>query len=92
MTNYLDDHPGGSEVICELAGKDADDMFEDIGHSNEARKQLKEFLVGPLNATEEEIAALEGASGGGGEGGAGMAIGVLVAVVAIGVGYYFYSQ
>ena len=69
-----------------------DHMFEDIGHSNEARKQLKEFLVGPLNATEEEIAALEGASGGGGEGGAGMAIGVLVAVVAIGVGYYFYSQ
>ena len=50
VTKYLEDHPGGSEVICELAGKYADDMFEDIGHSNEARKQLKEFLVGPLKA------------------------------------------
>ncbi|KAH8058241.1 hypothetical protein JL722_6096 [Aureococcus anophagefferens] len=50
VTKYLEDHPGGSEVICELAGKYADDMFEDIGHSNEARKQLKEFLVGVLVA------------------------------------------
>lgn len=27
-------------------GKDADDMFEDIGHSSEARQKMKEFLVG----------------------------------------------
>ncbi|KAJ1444901.1 cytochrome b5-like heme/steroid binding domain-containing protein [Pelagophyceae sp. CCMP2097] len=46
VTKYLDDHPGGAEVMLEVAGKFADDMFEDIGHSNEARKQLKEFLVG----------------------------------------------
>lgn len=48
VTNYLDDHPGGAEVLLEVAGKYADDMFEDIGHSNEARKQLKQFLVSPL--------------------------------------------
>jgi hypothetical protein len=29
-------------------GKDADDMFEDIGHSSEAIKIMKQFLVGTL--------------------------------------------
>ena len=27
-------------------GKDADEMYEDIGHSNEARKTMKKYLVG----------------------------------------------
>ena len=31
---------------------------QDIGHSTNARQQLKEFLVGTLDATEEELAAL----------------------------------
>ena len=92
VTPYLDDHPGGSEVILELAGKYADDMFEDIGHSQEARTQLKEFLVGPLEATEEEIAALSSAGGSGGGDSMGLVIGVLVAVVAVGVGAYFYTM
>ena len=58
VTKYLEDHPGGDAVLLELAGKYADDMFEDIGHSTNARQQLKEFLVGTLDATEEELAAL----------------------------------
>ena len=58
VTKYLDEHPGGDAVLLELAGKYADDMFEDIGHSMNARQQLKEFLVGTLDATEEELAAL----------------------------------
>ena len=58
VTKYLEDHPGGDAVLLELAGKHADDMFEDIGHSMNARQQLKEFLVGTLDATEEELAAL----------------------------------
>mmetsp|Transcript_26547 Transcript_26547/g.106285 ORF Transcript_26547/g.106285 Transcript_26547/m.106285 type:complete len:99 (+) Transcript_26547:492-788(+) len=93
VTNYLDDHPGGAEVMLEVAGKYADDMFEDIGHSNEARKQLKQFLVGPLEATEEEIAAL-GASGTShsGSGSGGPLVGVVVALLAVGLGVYFYYQ
>lgn len=69
VTKYLDDHPGGAEVLLEVGGKYADDMFEDIGHSNEARKQLTQFLVGPLEATEEEMEALTASAvstGGGG--------------------------
>ena len=58
VTKYLDEHPGGDAVLLELAGKYADDMFEDIGHSTNARQALKELLVGTLDATEEELAAL----------------------------------
>ena len=48
VTKYLDSHPGGSEVMMEVMGKYADDMFEDIGHSQDARNVMKQFLKGPL--------------------------------------------
>lgn len=48
VTKYLNDHPGGPEIMLDLAGKDADEMFEDIGHSSEARTKLKEYLIGTL--------------------------------------------
>ena len=35
-------------IICLILGKDATEMFEDIGHSNEARKKMAEYLVGSL--------------------------------------------
>ncbi|CAN0465526.1 unnamed protein product, partial [Ascophyllum nodosum] len=54
VSSYLDDHPGGAEVMLELAGQDATNMFEDIGHSSDARTEMKKFLVGKLKLTEEE--------------------------------------
>eukprot|EP00341_Mesodinium_pulex_P005833 CAMPEP_0116957104 /NCGR_PEP_ID=MMETSP0467-20121206/43757_1 /TAXON_ID=283647 /ORGANISM="Mesodinium pulex, Strain SPMC105" /LENGTH=75 /DNA_ID=CAMNT_0004643759 /DNA_START=8 /DNA_END=231 /DNA_ORIENTATION=+ len=36
ITEYLDDHPGGVEVMMEFAGKDATSMFEEVGHSAQA--------------------------------------------------------
>jgi cytochrome b involved in lipid metabolism len=46
ITKYLNDHPGGAEIMLEFAGKNADDMFEDIGHSTEAREALKDLIIG----------------------------------------------
>lgn len=51
VTNYLDDHPGGGEVMMEVAGEDATNMFEDIGHSNDARTEMKKFEIGLLKVT-----------------------------------------
>lgn len=34
---------------CSLAGKDSTDDFEDIGHSNDARKMLKDYYIGDLD-------------------------------------------
>jgi len=46
VTKFLDEHPGGDEVILSEAGKDATEAFEDVGHSDEARALLPDMLVG----------------------------------------------
>jgi cytochrome b involved in lipid metabolism len=46
VTSYLHSHPGGADVILDAAGSDATGMFEDIGHSKGARRQLEKFQVG----------------------------------------------
>ena len=33
VTKFLTEHPGGEEVLLNLAGKDATQCFDDIGHS-----------------------------------------------------------
>mmetsp|Transcript_9628 Transcript_9628/g.14919 ORF Transcript_9628/g.14919 Transcript_9628/m.14919 type:complete len:138 (+) Transcript_9628:198-611(+) len=48
VTKYLNDHPGGSEVLLDTGGQDADDFFEDIGHSKDARLELAKLVVGKL--------------------------------------------
>lgn len=48
VTKYLEDHPGGSAVLLEVAGQDATQAFEEVGHSDEAREQLEPFIVGEL--------------------------------------------
>merc|ERR1719384_737185 len=55
VTSYLDDHPGGAEVMLDVGGQDADEFFEDIGHSNDARDELAKHMIGTLKLTPEEI-------------------------------------
>jgi cytochrome b5 len=87
VSKYLEDHPGGEEVLMDRAGHDATEDFEDVGHSNEARKKLAEFEIGEPPPSEHKAAG-ESSSGGGG-GGSGMVIGIIGAVVAAGAGYYY---
>ena len=39
---------GGEEVLTDVGGEDATEAFEDVGHSDEARDQLAQLLVGTL--------------------------------------------
>ncbi|KAF4544365.1 Cytochrome b5 [Lasiodiplodia theobromae] len=52
VTNYLLDHPGGTEAIEEVAGTDCTAAFEDVGHSEDARELLQPLLIGVLSAEE----------------------------------------
>jgi cytochrome b involved in lipid metabolism len=45
VSKFLLDHPGGEEVLFEFAGKDATDVFEQIGHSEDARTLLNDMFV-----------------------------------------------
>ncbi|GFZ42845.1 Cytochrome b5 [Saitozyma sp. JCM 24511] len=46
VTRFMDEHPGGDEVLLEEAGRDATEAFEDVGHSDEARAMLPKMLLG----------------------------------------------
>jgi|EP00670_Eutreptiella_braarudii_P006529 cytochrome b involved in lipid metabolism len=46
VTKYLDEHPGGSEIMVDAAGKDATEDFKDIGHSDSAKKAMAPYLIG----------------------------------------------
>ncbi|RMX49357.1 hypothetical protein pdam_00014784 [Pocillopora damicornis] len=54
ITKFLDEHPGGEEVLLEQAGGDATENFEDVGHSSDARELMEQYLVGEL-AEEDRI-------------------------------------
>ncbi|CAG9472393.1 cytochrome b5, putative [Plasmodium vivax] len=45
VTAFLE-HPGGFEVLKEQDGKDATEAFHQVGHSANAQKLMKTFLIG----------------------------------------------
>ncbi|KAK4134891.1 cytochrome b5 [Trichocladium antarcticum] len=47
-SKFVDEHPGGEEVLLDVAGQDATEAFEDVGHSDEARETLEQLKVGTL--------------------------------------------
>eukprot|EP00794_Sanderia_malayensis_P018731 gene18731-20620_t len=48
VTKFLEEHPGGEEVLLELAGSDGTESFEDVGHSTDARELMEQYFVGEL--------------------------------------------
>eukprot|EP00245_Coleochaete_scutata_P000570 TRINITY_DN1066_c0_g1_i1.p1 TRINITY_DN1066_c0_g1~~TRINITY_DN1066_c0_g1_i1.p1 ORF type:complete len:155 (+),score=46.06 TRINITY_DN1066_c0_g1_i1:36-467(+) len=51
VSKYLDEHPGGDEVMLAATGQDATDDFENVGHSTSARKLLEEFYIGEFDSS-----------------------------------------
>jgi len=49
VTKFLDEHPGGEEVLLEQGGADGSEAFEDVGHSTDARDLMKDYLIGDLH-------------------------------------------
>ncbi|KAL4923007.1 uncharacterized protein BDV17DRAFT_285746 [Aspergillus undulatus] len=55
LTKYVRDHPGGADVLLDVAGKDATAAYEDVGHSEDADEIMQDFLVGTAkDATESK--------------------------------------
>mmetsp|Transcript_22570 Transcript_22570/g.31428 ORF Transcript_22570/g.31428 Transcript_22570/m.31428 type:complete len:142 (-) Transcript_22570:242-667(-) len=46
VTDYMDDHPGGGDVLLDASGRDATDDFNDVGHSKTAVSYMKKYLIG----------------------------------------------
>ncbi|KAH1071996.1 hypothetical protein J1N35_024324 [Gossypium stocksii] len=51
VTQFLEDHSGGVEVLLAASEKDATDDFEDVGLSDDAREQIQKYYIGEVDAT-----------------------------------------
>lgn len=54
VTRFLEEHPGGEEVLLEQAGSYATEAFEDVGHSTDARELLQKYEIGELAEGDRE--------------------------------------
>ncbi|KAI8008815.1 Cytochrome b5 isoform E [Camellia lanceoleosa] len=51
VTPFMDDHPGGDEVLLSATGKDATNDFEDVGHSDSAREMMEKYYIGEIDTS-----------------------------------------
>ena len=86
VTPFMDDHPGGGEIMLSAAGKDATDDFEDVGHSPHAREMLKKYEIGDFagGAAKGKVGP---AKQGGGMGIMGLLLPLLVVLIAFAAKY-----
>lgn len=49
LSKWVEEHPGGEEVLVDQGGKDASQAFEDVGHSPDARQILETLVIGTLD-------------------------------------------
>lgn len=52
VTSFLNEHPGGEEVLLDHGGKDASEDFDDVGHSKDAFDLITKYQVGELVESE----------------------------------------
>jgi len=50
--SFLNEHPGGEEILLEHKGQDASEDFDDVGHSKDAMELMKTYQVGVLVESE----------------------------------------
>ncbi|MEW5300485.1 MAG: hypothetical protein WDW36_003415 [Sanguina aurantia] len=46
VTDFLEEHPGGYDIILQSTGKDSTQDYDEIGHSNHAKKILEKYVIG----------------------------------------------
>ncbi|XP_077420584.1 cytochrome b5 type B [Vanacampus margaritifer] len=92
VTTFLEEHPGGEEVLLEQAGADATESFEDVGHSTDAREMLQQFYIGELHIDDRNNEKPKDENVSSGESSNSWTIWVIPAIAAtvIGVLYRFY--
>ncbi|XP_017876237.1 cytochrome b5-like [Ceratina calcarata] len=53
VASFLNEHPGGEEILLDHGGKDGSEDFDDVGHSVDALELMKNYLVGELVEAEK---------------------------------------
>ncbi|KAM0923610.1 hypothetical protein ACQ4PT_005408 [Festuca glaucescens] len=50
VTPFMDEHPGGEDVLLACTGKDATADFENTGHSESAKEMMPQYCIGEVDA------------------------------------------
>lgn len=53
VTSFLNEHPGGEEVLLDHSGIDGSEDFDDVGHSTDAFDLMTKYQVGELIESEK---------------------------------------
>jgi cytochrome b involved in lipid metabolism len=53
ITPFLNEHPGGPDVIVSVSGKDCTAEFEDVGHTDSARRMGDKYIIGKHEGGED---------------------------------------
>lgn len=53
VTSFMNEHPGGEEILMDHGGIDGSEDFDDVGHSSEAFDLMKKYVVGELVDSEK---------------------------------------
>ncbi|RHY25302.1 hypothetical protein DYB25_003690 [Aphanomyces astaci] len=66
FTPFVNDHPGGPELVLTQAGTDVNELFEDIGHTTDALALMDKMCIGtlyeaPVDPTKAAKANIAGA-------------------------------
>ncbi|KAG0169911.1 Cytochrome b5 [Apophysomyces sp. BC1034] len=56
ITPFIDEHPGGEEVLFDEGARDATGPFEDVGHSEDARELLVKYYLGDVDPSSKPVA------------------------------------
>lgn len=83
VTDFLEEHPGGYDIILTSAGKDATQDFEEIGHSNSARELLEKYLIGQFAGGDSAPSSRNTGAAASKAGGASKAFNVLLPLLLI---------
>ena len=55
VTAFGDEHPGGVDTLLDVAGDDATDEYDSVGHSDSANELLKKYQVGVVAADDKHV-------------------------------------
>ncbi|CAI8030831.1 Cytochrome b5 [Geodia barretti] len=48
LTAFVSEHPGGPDILLDVAGGDGSELFEDIGHTSSARAMMTQYAIGEV--------------------------------------------
>ncbi|KIY98883.1 cytochrome b5 [Monoraphidium neglectum] len=89
VTSFLEEHPGGYDVILTSSGKDATQDFEEIGHSNSAREMLNKYQIGEYAGGDSAPITAKAAASSSSGAGSGISFGLLIPLLLILAAVFF---